>query len=151
MTSGFPNMFLMPCPGQQAVVTVNYTLLAEVGAEFVAETIAALDAAGVDAFDVTEEAEAEWVQQVMSDSMAKAPPAGGVPCTPGSRMLFDDAGNMVLLDPHAGTYGGGFGDYFGYRDLLAAWLERGDFAGLSLQRVPSTSLHRRLAHDGLVR
>jgi cation diffusion facilitator CzcD-associated flavoprotein CzcO len=135
LTSGFPNLFLMPCPGQQAVVTVNYTLLAEVGAEFVADTITALDAEGVEAFDVTEEAEAAWVQRVMSESMAKAPPAGGVPCTPGSRMLFDDDGNMVLLDPHAGTYGGGFGDYFGYRDLLREWRERGDFAGLSLQRA----------------
>ena len=102
MTSGFPNLFLMPCPGQQAVVTVNYTLLAEVGAEFVAATIAALDADGVDAFDVTEEAEADWVQQVMTASMASAPPPGGVPCTPGSRMLFDDDGNMVLLDPARG-------------------------------------------------
>jgi cation diffusion facilitator CzcD-associated flavoprotein CzcO len=134
MTSGFPNLFLMPCPGQQAVVTVNYTLLAEVGAEFVADTIAALDAAGVAAFDVTEEAESEWVQRVLADSMAKAPPPGGVPCTPGSRMLFDDDGNMVLLDRHAGTYGGGFGDYFGYRDLLTHWREGGDFRGLRLTR-----------------
>jgi cation diffusion facilitator CzcD-associated flavoprotein CzcO len=137
MTSGFPNLFLMPCPGQQAVVTVNYTLLAEVGAEFVADTIAALDAMGVDAFDVTADAESEWVQRVMADSMAAAPPPGGVPCTPGSRMLFDDDGNMVLLDRHAGTYGGGFGDYFGYRDLLDDWLARGDFAGLDLDRTES--------------
>jgi cyclohexanone monooxygenase/pentalenolactone D synthase len=115
-------------------VTVNYTLLAEVGAEFVAGTIAALDAIGVDAFEVTEDAESEWVQRVMADSMAAAPPPGGVPCTPGSRMLFDDDGNMVLLDHHAGTYGGGFGDYFGYRDLLADWLASGDFAGLRLDR-----------------
>jgi cation diffusion facilitator CzcD-associated flavoprotein CzcO len=134
MTSGFPNMFLMPCPGQQAVVTVNYTLLAEVGAEFVAATIAALDAEGVASFDVTEAAEGDWVQGVVADSMAAAPPAGGVPCTPGSRMLFDDDGRMVLLDPQAGTYGGGFGDYFGYRDLLAEWTARGDFAGLALER-----------------
>jgi cation diffusion facilitator CzcD-associated flavoprotein CzcO len=137
MTSGFPNLFLMPCPGQQAVVTVNYTLLAEVGAEFVADTIAALDADDVDAFDVTEDAEAHWVQQVMTASMATASPPGGVPCTPGSRMLFDDDGNMVLLDPHAGTYGGGFGDYFGYRDLLTRWLSGGDFAGLTLDRTAS--------------
>ena len=104
MTSGFPNLFLMPCPGQQAVVTVNYTLLAEVGAEFVAATIAALDARrrrrvrrdrgsrgrlGAAGHDRT-----PW---------PSAPPPGGVPCTPGSRMLFDDDGNMVLLDPHAGT------------------------------------------------
>jgi len=137
MTSRFPNLFLMPCPGQQAVVTVNYTLLAEVGAEFVAEMIAALDAAGVASFDVTEDAEADWVKRVMADSMAAAPPPGGVPCTPGSRMLFDDDGHMVLLDPRAGTYGGGFGDYFGYRDLLTRWLEQGDFAGLALERPTS--------------
>src|SRR5205085_11553442 len=98
----------------------------------------ALDKAGVDAFDVTEDAEAEWVQRVINDSMANAPPAGGVPCTPGSRMLFDDDGNMVLLDPQAGTYGGGFGDYFGYRDLLRVWRERGDFAGLTLERTASS-------------
>jgi cation diffusion facilitator CzcD-associated flavoprotein CzcO len=134
MTSGFPNMFLMPCPGQQAVVTVNYTLLAEIGADFVADTIAALDAAEVAAFDVTEHAEHEWVERITRDSMAKAPPPGGVPCTPGSRMLFDDDGRMVVLDPRAGTYGGGFGDYFGYRDLLEEWRARGDFAGLRMRR-----------------
>jgi hypothetical protein len=55
-------------------------------------------------------------------------------------MLFDDDGNMVLLDPHAGTYGGGFGDYFGYRDLLTEWRERGDFTGLTLEH--SSGLHR---------
>jgi hypothetical protein len=49
-------------------------------------------------------------------------------------MLFDDDGNMVLLDRHAGTYGGGFGDYFGFRDLLTEWVARGDFAGLQLDR-----------------
>jgi cation diffusion facilitator CzcD-associated flavoprotein CzcO len=135
MTAGFPNLFLIPCPGQQAVVTVNYTLVAEIGAEHIAATIAALEAEHVEVFDVTAEAEADWVQQIMSASAAAAPPPGGVPCTPGSRMLFDDEGNMVLLDPHAGTYGGGFGDYFGYRDLLAEWRRRGDFAGLSLERA----------------
>ena len=39
-----------------------------------------------------------------------------------------------MLDPHAGSYGGGFGDYFGFRDLLAQWREAGDFAGLELER-----------------
>jgi cation diffusion facilitator CzcD-associated flavoprotein CzcO len=146
MTAGFPNLFLMPCPGQQAVVTVNYTLLAEVGAEFVAATIAALDAEGVQAFAVTDDAEAGWVERVMADSMAAAPPPGGVPCTPGSRMLFDDDGNMVLLDPRAGTYGGGFGDYFGYRDLLGDWLARGDFAGLSLERGQTETSRRSSAN-----
>ena len=35
MSRGFPNMFVMPAPGQQAVVTVNYTQLAVLGAEFI--------------------------------------------------------------------------------------------------------------------
>ena len=137
MTAGFPNLFLMPCPGHQAVVTVNYTLLTEVAAEHIAATVAALDAQGVRVFDVTEEAEADWVGQILSANAkaAAAAPPGGVPCTPGSRMLFDDDGNMVILEPHAGSYGGGFGDYFGFRDLLAQWREKGDFAGLELDAL----------------
>jgi cation diffusion facilitator CzcD-associated flavoprotein CzcO len=142
MTAGFPNMFLMPCPGHQAVVTVNYTLITEIAAEHIAPTIAALEADGVRVFDVTEEAEADWVQQILSANIASAAraPTNPVACTPGSRMLFDDDGNFVLLEPHAGSYGGGgFGDYFGYRDLLAQWRERGDFAGLQLERGESGS------------
>jgi cation diffusion facilitator CzcD-associated flavoprotein CzcO len=135
MTAGFPNLFLMPCPGHQAVVTVNYTLLTEVAADHIAATVAALENEGVSVFDVTEDAETDWVQQILAaNAAAGAAPPGGVPCTPGSRMLFDDDGNMVLLEPHAGSYGGGFGDYFGFRDLLAQWRERGDFAGLDLER-----------------
>ena len=135
MTAGFPNLFLMPCPGHQAVVTVNYTLLTEVAAEHIAATVAALEDEGVSFFDVTEEAEADWVQQILpTNAGARTAPPGGVPCTPGSRMLFDDDGNMIVLEPHSGSYGGGFGDYFGFRDLLTQWRERGDFAGLELER-----------------
>ncbi len=141
MTAGFPNLFLMPCPGHQAVVTVNYTLLTEVAAEHIAATVAALEEQDVSVFDVTEEAEADWVQQILAANAgrAAAAPPGGVPCTPGSRMLFDDDGNLVVLERHAGSYGGGFGDYFGFRDLLAEWRERGDFAGLELERKASPS------------
>ena len=40
MSRGFPNLFVMPAPGQQAVVTVNYTHLAVLGAEFIGRTVA---------------------------------------------------------------------------------------------------------------
>jgi cation diffusion facilitator CzcD-associated flavoprotein CzcO len=137
MTSGFPNMFIMPCPGHQAVVTVNYTLMTEISAEHIGATVAELEAQGVRVFDVTEEAEADWVQQILSANRVglSAAPPGGVPCTPGSRMIFDDRGNFVLLEPHGGSYGGGFGDYFGFRDLLAEWRERGSFDGLRIERT----------------
>ena len=46
MSRGFPNLFVMPAPGQQAVVTVNYTQLAVLGAEFVAGTVGAAREAG---------------------------------------------------------------------------------------------------------
>ena len=46
MSRGFPNMFVMPAPGQQAVVTVNYTQLAVLGAEFVGGAVAILEARG---------------------------------------------------------------------------------------------------------
>ncbi len=139
MTSGFPNMFLMPCPGHQAVVTVNYTLLSEICGEYIAATVAALEALDVRSFDVSKKAEDEWVDQILAANrhLADAAPPGGVPCTPGSRMIFDDDGNMVLLEPHGGSYGGGFGDYFGYRDLLTDWLEEGAFAGLDIDRQSS--------------
>ena len=46
LSRGFPNMFVMPAPSQQSVVTVNYTQLAVLGAEFVGTTIGLLQRAG---------------------------------------------------------------------------------------------------------
>ncbi len=59
MSRGFPNLFVMPAPFQQAVVTVNYTQLAVLGSEFVGRAIGLLQQEGVDVFDVSAEAEAE--------------------------------------------------------------------------------------------
>ena len=47
MSRGFPNLFIMPAPGQQAVVTVNYTQLAVLGAEFVGGAVRLARAARV--------------------------------------------------------------------------------------------------------
>ena len=58
-------MLVMPAPGQQAVVTVNYTQLAVLGAEFVGRTIANLNKAGVEVFDVSAEAEERWTQKIV--------------------------------------------------------------------------------------
>ena len=57
MSRGFPNMFVMPAPGQQAVVTVNYTQLAVLGAEFVGRAVGLLEQRGAKVFDVSAEAE----------------------------------------------------------------------------------------------
>ena len=56
-------------------------------------------------------------------------------CTP-SRLNFE--GNPSMFNPRSGAYGGGYGDVFGYRDLLAEWRDRGDFAGLELDETAAS-------------
>jgi cation diffusion facilitator CzcD-associated flavoprotein CzcO len=128
MTSrGFPNLFIMPAPGQQAVVTVNYTHLAVLGAEFVSGTIAALCRAGVRSFDVSEAAEADWIEQILARHVDGTSFLST--CTP-SRI--NNEGDPAAMNPRNGNYGGGFGDFFGYRELLRGWLADGRFEGFEL-------------------
>ncbi len=127
MSRGFPNMFVMPAPGQQAVVTVNYTQLAVLGAEFVGGAVGLLEQRGTKVFDVSAEAQEEWGRKII-DSFVDA---SGVmsACTP-SRI--NQEGNPQGLNPRNGNYGRGLGDYFAYRELLEQWLDKADFDGLEL-------------------
>ena len=120
-------MFVMPAPGQQSVVTINYTQLAVLGAEFVGGAVSVLDKQGVKVFDVRAEAEERWSQKVI-DSFVDG---SGVmsACTP-SRINLE--GNPQAMNPRNGNYGRGFGDYFGYRELLERWLVDADCEGLEL-------------------
>ena len=127
MSRGFPNLFVMPAPGQQAVVTVNYTQLAVLGAEFVGRAVEILDRRGATVVDVSAEAEERWTQKVV-DSFVDASEVLSA-CTP-SRINFE--GNPKAMNPRNGNYGRGLGDYFGYRELLEEWLERGECEGLEL-------------------
>ena len=134
MTRGFPNMFVMPAPGQQAVVTVNYTRLAVFGAKFVGGVIGRLAQRGVDVFDVSAEAEEEWTQKIVGSFVD--PSAVMSACTP-SRL--NNEGHPELTNPRNGNYGGGRGDVFGYCELLEQWLEAGTFEGLELEaRSPAS-------------
>ena len=38
-----------------------------------------------------------------------------------------------MLNPRSGAYGGGYGDFFGYQDLLTEWRANGDFDGFALE------------------
>ena len=127
MTRGFPNLFVMPAPGQQAVVTVNYTQLAVLGAEFIGGAVRLLEEGGVDAFDVSAEAEEDWTQKIV-DSFIDGSSVMSA-CTP-SRI--NNEGHPEAMNPRNGSYGRGMGDWFGYRDLLEHWLEAGTFEGLEL-------------------
>ncbi|MDQ6697446.1 MAG: NAD(P)/FAD-dependent oxidoreductase [Actinomycetota bacterium] len=127
MSRGFPNLFVMPAPGQQAVVTVNYTQLAVLGAEFVGGAVAILEERGARVFDVTADAEHEWTQKVVESYVDASAVMSA--CTP-SRI--NNEGHPEALNPRNGNYGRGFGDYLGYRAVLEAWLAAGDCDGLEL-------------------
>jgi cation diffusion facilitator CzcD-associated flavoprotein CzcO len=127
MSRGFPNLFVMPAPAQQGVVTVNYTHLAVLGAEFVAGAISRLADRGAKVFDVSAAAEADWVDKVVSSFVDGSHVMAA--CTP-SRI--NNEGNPQGMDPRNGNFGRGFGDYFAYRELLEGWLADGEFEGLEL-------------------
>jgi cation diffusion facilitator CzcD-associated flavoprotein CzcO len=132
MSRGFPNMFVMPAPGQQAVVTVNYTQLAVLGAEFIGGAIGILEQRGATVFDVSQDAEDRWGEKIV-ESFVDASSVMAA-CTP-SRINLE--GNPHLMNPRNGNYGRGLGDYFGYRELLTKWLAQGDCEGLELDSRPS--------------
>jgi cation diffusion facilitator CzcD-associated flavoprotein CzcO len=128
MTRGFPNLFVMPAPGQQAVVTVNYTQLAVLGAEFVGGAVAQLDERSVKVFDVSAEAEDDWVQQIVDTFIDGSAVLSA--CTP-SRI--NNEGDPGAINPRNTNYGRGYGDFFAYRDLLEAWVANGEFEGFELR------------------
>ncbi|MGQ0431169.1 MAG: flavin-containing monooxygenase [Microthrixaceae bacterium] len=134
MSRGFPNMFVMPAPGQQAVVTINYTHLATLGAEFVGRAVAVLEKRGAKAFDVSAEAEDQWTSKIV-ESFVDASAVMSA-CTP-SRINLE--GNPQAMNPRNGNYGRGRGDYFRYRDLLEQWLAAGDCEGLELDQRSDAS------------
>jgi cation diffusion facilitator CzcD-associated flavoprotein CzcO len=134
MSRGFPNMFVMPAPGQQAVVTVNYTQLAVLGAEFVGRAVGLLEQKGVEVFDVSAEAEDAWTEKIVGSFVDASAVMSA--CTP-SRI--NNEGHPEAMNPRNGNYGRGMGDWFGYRDRLEQWLEAGTFEGLEIEVRSSAS------------
>jgi len=129
LTRGFPNLFLSPGPGQQAVVSVNHTHVMVAGGEHIAATIAKLDREGVRSFDVTAEAEADWNAKIEAGFSDRS--AFMLACTP-SRLNFE--GDPSGQNPRNGSYGGGYGDFFGWETLLDQWRAAADFPGLEVDR-----------------
>lgn len=124
LSRGFPNLFVMPAPAQQSVVTVNYTQLAVLGAEFVAGMIEQLDGR---TFNVSQDAEDAWVKEVVDTYVDGSHVMSA--CTP-SRI--NNEGDPGAMNPRNSSWGRGFGDYFAYRDHLEGWLAAGALEGLEL-------------------
>ena len=79
-------------------------------------------------FETTAEAEQAWTDIILSTWRDNS--AFMAACTP-SRLNFE--GDPTMLNPRSGAYGGGYGDFFGYQDLLAEWRAKGDFEGFALE------------------
>ena len=124
VTRGFPNMFIMPSPGMQSVTTISYHAPQRRRRRPHRRTIEALDKAGVKVFDVSEEAEADWIATI--ESTARDASAFMASCTP-SRLNFE--GDPSAANPRNGSYGGGYGDFYGWQALLKDWRESGEFRG----------------------
>ncbi len=85
-------------------------------------------------FDVTQEAEDAWTETIVSGFRDNS--GFMAACTP-SRLNFE--GDPSQANPRNGSYGGGYGDFFGYQDLLAEWRDSGDFAGWELEESGGAS------------
>ena len=134
MTRGFPNMFVMPAPGQQAVVTVNYTRLAVFGAKFVGGRHRAARAAGRGR--VRRECRGRGRVDAEDRRLLRRPQRGDVRL---HAVAPQQRGSPGTTNPRNGNYGGGRGDVFGYCELLEQWLEAGRFEGLELEaRSPAS-------------
>jgi cation diffusion facilitator CzcD-associated flavoprotein CzcO len=129
MSHGFPNLFLSPAPGQQAVISVNHTHIMVTGAEHIAATIAKLDAHGVRIAAVKESAENDWVERIESRFLDRTDFMSA--CTP-SRLNFE--GDPTQQNPRNGSFGGGYGDFAGWKKILEEWLAAEEFPGMEIER-----------------
>ena len=128
LTRGFPNMFIMPSPGQQSVISVNFTLVNVEAAEHIGQTVKLLDERGVRVFDVAKEAQDEYVETVVGKFVMSFEVMES--CTP-SRQNFE--GNPRAANPKSGSWGGGMGDFHGWLALFREWRGSGTFEGLELE------------------
>ena len=127
VSHGFPNMFVMPAPGQQAVVTVNHTHITVEGAEHIGEMVRLLEERGTRSFDVRLEAEEAWREVIVSTYIDGSKMMSA--CTP-SRI--NNEGHPEAFRARDGSFGGGTGDLVGFRQLLADWRAAADFAGFDI-------------------
>ena len=122
-THGFPNCFLMG--GMQSGITPNFTELYTEQSRHIAYIIAQALKNGAQTVEPSEQAEADWVQQVVAFGESN----GGfsVDCTPGYYNNEGKPGDGPGW--FGGNYPGSAQDFF---KVLREWREQGDLKGLDL-------------------
>jgi cyclohexanone monooxygenase len=120
---GFPNCFILG--PQQAGFTVNYPHLLDEQGRHVAYVVAQALERGVRTVEVSETAEAEWVDTILRLSGRGREFLES--CTPG---YYNNEGKLSDRAAQNGFFGGGPVEFF---RLLREWRERGDLAGLEIR------------------
>lgn len=119
---GFPNRFIL-CNAQSAPAG-NYTHLADEASRHMAYIISHCLDRQIRTVEPSRAAEQEWVDHVMSFADASIKFAST--CTPG---YLNNEGQPSRLTVQNGFYQGG---QMRYAEILRAWREKGDLAGLEL-------------------
>ncbi|MFM7062388.1 MAG: flavin-containing monooxygenase [Actinomycetes bacterium] len=124
-THGYPNLFVMGM--NQGAWTANYTQLLDEAATHVAYVVSHAEAHGVRTVEATRQAEEDWSRTIVEHAAGGIGGGiGGSDCTPG---YYNNEGRELDGPPWAAPYGGGSIAFF---DLMQAWREAGDLAGLDL-------------------
>ncbi|MDC8996911.1 NAD(P)/FAD-dependent oxidoreductase [Mycobacterium marinum] len=123
--NGFPNCFIESIA--QAGLTVNFPYLLDVQANHVAWIIAWALEHGVSEVEASPEAEAAWVEAVVTRSAATAERAKT--CTPG---YYNREGKADAKTRQGSFF---FGAPTEYADILETWRAKGDLEGLAIRGV----------------
>ena len=121
-TRGFPNCFVIS--QAQAGMSPNFPHMLGEQTEHIAHIVERCLEKGIGAVEPTEEAEADWVQQIVAGVIARRKQLED--CTPG---YYNNEGRPSAAGAKSGVYGAG---PIEFAKLLRQWREQGDFAGLEL-------------------
>jgi cation diffusion facilitator CzcD-associated flavoprotein CzcO len=119
----FPNCFIMG--NQQSGFTVNYPHMLNEQSQHIAYIVRHAQGHGLREVEVSEAAEAEWVQTIIS--LARFGQDFLENCTPG---YYNNEGKPTERSVQNGFYGGGSVAFF---KLLRDWRDAGGLAGLELR------------------
>ena len=113
-TQGFPNMFIMG--GYQAPFNFNLTDMLQIQGDHIASSIAYTRDNGYTTIDVTDQAEEDWVQEVIAH---RGKTSRNAECTPG---YYNFEGEFNRRQD--GNYNGGFAQYYDHMQSIRGELEK---------------------------
>jgi cyclohexanone monooxygenase len=120
---GFPNCFMMSIA--QSGLTVNFTYMLNEQAKHIAYIIRRALDDGIKSLEVSEEAEAAWVDAVVR--LAENRVDFAEQCTPG---YYNNEGKPGTITGQNGFY---FGGPTEFAEVLENWRADGDMKGMELQ------------------